>query len=133
MLQSVFPIHPRTQKAFKKFNISPLSSNILCLEPKSYLVFLSLQMNAQLVITDSGGVQEETTFLKKPCITLRNNTERPITILKGTNKLVKHNDNIYDEVKKIIYNEKNEYSESPEFWDGDTAKRIINIIRPNFK
>lgn len=101
----VFPVHPRTRKMMetyklrRKFNAVP---NLIITEPLGYLDFLSLMMNARYVLTDSGGIQEETTSLKIPCLTLRENTERPVTVDEGTNTLTGLNKNaIIKNIKKI--------------------------------
>jgi len=89
-IKLIFPVHPRTFKNFKKFDLkdSLINKNIILTEPLSYRDFVNLEKNAKFVLTDSGGIQEETTFFKVPCLTLRPNTERPITITEGTNELV---------------------------------------------
>ena len=103
--------------------------NLHLLEPIGYLDFLKLTSSAKVVLTDSGGIQEETTVLKIPCITLRENTERPITITEGTNRLVhidtedilKH----YNEIKANGFETKGKI---PKFWDGKAAQRIADIL-----
>tara|TARA_Y100001970_G_C14193557_1_gene836784 strand:- start:203 stop:1237 length:1035 start_codon:yes stop_codon:yes gene_type:complete len=123
----LFPCHPRTLKNIKNFNLE-LSNSIKLVPPLGYLEFLGLLSNCSFVLTDSGGIQEETTALKIPCITLRENTERPITIDVGTNILAGTNKkNILLEVKKII-NGNIKVGRIPELWDGKTAQRITKII-----
>lgn len=131
-LAVVFPLHPRTANNLEKFGLKEkLTSleNLYCLPPQGYLQFLYLMDNARMVLTDSGGIQEETTFLQIPCLTFRDSTERPITITLGTNKLiadlqpnsvVKAIDNILSgkELEGII----------PPLWDGKTAQRITAIL-----
>jgi len=123
----LFPCHPRTLNNIKIFNLK-LSKSIKLLSPLSYIEFLGLISNADFVLTDSGGIQEETTVLKVPCITLRENTERPITIEVGTNILAgTKSKKILNEVKKIINGEIKK-SDIPKFWDGKSSERISKII-----
>lgn len=121
----VFPVHPRTNKNLQDWDIS-FSKKIKFISPLGYRDFTFLEKNAGLVITDSGGVQEETTFLGVPCLTLRPNTERPITIKLGTNKLVTEQ-NLIREVDLILIN-KNRKGKIPPYWDGKTASRIAKIL-----
>ena len=128
-IKVVFPIHPRTRKNLDAFNlISLLHPNILLTEPIGYLDFLSLVKKSSLVLTDSGGIQEETTVLGIPCITLRNSTERPVTVKIGSNYLVGDNLTLALEKTKEILNGNQKSSEIPEFWDGKTAERIVDIL-----
>jgi UDP-N-acetylglucosamine 2-epimerase (non-hydrolysing) len=144
----VFPTHPRTLKQIKALNLEPafefhdswdvkpeqyykdgvLRRKIHCFEPLGYLDFLNLMAHAKVVLTDSGGIQEETTVLDIPCITLRDTTERPITLTEGTNVLV-HNDpqKIILEVEKILDGNRKR-SRCPSIWDGHTAERIVKIL-----
>jgi len=128
----IWPIHPRTQKMLKNFKLTKTIqklNNLRLLPPQGYLDFLNLEMNAKLVLTDSGGIQEETTILGVPCLTLRDETERPITVTAGTNHIVSldktkiHNliSKYYDSRKKVI-------AKRPPLWDDKTADRIIKII-----
>lgn len=128
----VFPIHPRTKNNISKFGLSEKLErikNLLLLEPQGYLEFLKLMENAAVVVTDSGGIQEETTFLKVPCLTLRDSTERPITILLGTNQLIPtlDSDVIFSKIKDVLNGNIKKGSEIP-FWDGKTAERITEIL-----
>jgi UDP-N-acetylglucosamine 2-epimerase (non-hydrolysing) len=101
-LPVVFPVHPRTRSRIADFGLPLLSRDFFLLDPKPYLEFLALQRRATVVITDSGGIQEETTFLSVPCLTVRENTERPATIELGTNQLVGRDVNLLRrEVLKI--------------------------------
>lgn len=124
----LFPVHPRTRRRLKEFDLAPKNPQLLLLEPIGYLDFLALQSHASLVLTDSGGIQEETTFLNVPCLTVRPNTERPVTISEGTNRLV---DFDYDSLLKAL---KSRISEDPPtrtipaLWDGHTAERIVEIF-----
>ncbi|MFA5932980.1 MAG: UDP-N-acetylglucosamine 2-epimerase (non-hydrolyzing) [Microgenomates group bacterium] len=121
----VFPVHPRTNKNLHDWGIT-VSKKLKFIPPLGYKDFTFLEKNAGLVITDSGGIQEETTFLGVPCLTLRPNTERPITIKLGTNKLVTEQ-SLLKEVDFIL-NEKNKKGKIPPFWDGQTASRITKIL-----
>ena len=124
----LFPIHPRTQKHVRDFGLS-MTNGIRTMEPLGYLEFLNLESTATLVLTDSGGLQEETTILGVPCLTLRRNTERPVTITHGTNIMVgPHKDRILDAFRRII-NGDWKPSDPPELWDGHAASRIVRIIR----
>jgi UDP-N-acetylglucosamine 2-epimerase (non-hydrolysing) len=128
----LFPCHPRTLKKLKEFNLlesPPFSSGaIRIIAPTGYIDFLHLEMNASFVMTDSGGVQEETTFMGIPCLTLRNTTEWSITLTRGTNTLVQNNaGKIIEEASRII-DGKGKRGSRPELWDGRTAERIVEII-----
>ena len=102
--------------------------NLLLLEPVGYLDFLCLMSNAALVMTDSGGIQEETTFLGVPCLTLMENTERPTTVEKGTNMIVScEKEKILHAAHKIL-NGKAKRGSIPKLWDGRTAERIVDIL-----
>jgi UDP-N-acetylglucosamine 2-epimerase (non-hydrolysing) len=147
-LPILFPVHPRTAKQVKAFEMessfqfhsSPdmkpeeyyeggaLKPKIHCFDPLGYLDFLNLMAHAKVVLTDSGGIQEETTVLNIPCITLRDTTERPITLTEGTNVLV-HDDpeKMVAEVKKVLDGQRRE-SRCPPHWDGHTAERIVAIL-----
>jgi len=131
-LKIIFPMHPRTRYNIQKLGLdSVLASipNLIVTEPLGYLDFLNLEMNADVVITDSGGIQEETTFLQIPCLTLRENTERPITITEGTNQLVKLDTKSISEAALNILEGKIKPGSIPKFWDGKTAERIVNIFK----
>jgi len=125
----IFPIHPRTTKRIGEFGLS--MKGIRTVDPLGYLEFLNLTSNAGLVLTDSGGLQEETTILGVPCLTLRHNTERPVTISHGTNIMVgPHKDRILDAFRRIAAGDWKP-SGPPEYWDGRAAERIIRVIRDN--
>jgi UDP-N-acetylglucosamine 2-epimerase (non-hydrolysing) len=127
----VFPAHPRTRKSIAEFGLGqPLEGQrILLIEPLGYLDFLKLEMNARLVMTDSGGMQEETTVLGIPCLTLRETTERPITISQGTNTLVgSDGPRIVEEAFKIL-DGKGKKGSCPELWDGKAAERIVAVLK----
>ena len=122
----IFPVHPRTQKLLSGLNLN--FENLHYVHPLGYLEFNYLVKHALSVITDSGGITEETTFLKIPCLTLRDNTERPETITIGTNELVGTNPKaIYAALNKIFTGDWKEGS-IPPFWDGKAAERIIEHI-----
>jgi UDP-N-acetylglucosamine 2-epimerase (non-hydrolysing) len=123
----LFPIHPRTAKSIQDFRLS--MNGIRTMEPVGYLEFLHLEASATVVLTDSGGLQEETTILGVPCLTLRNNTERPVTITNGTNVMVgTDKTRILDAFRRIM-SDGWKPSGPPEFWDGQAAERIVRIIR----
>ncbi len=122
----VFPMHPRTRKMYDQLEMH--FDNLIITGPMTYLEFIYLIKNALGVITDSGGITEETTVLKIPCLTLRNSTERPETITLGTNELVGTDaNNILPYLEKLIKG-KWKKGEIPELWDGKTAERIVNLI-----
>lgn len=121
----IFPVHPRTAPRLKEFGLHP---GIRTVEPMSYLPFLSLMASSRMVLTDSGGIQEETTVLGIPCLTMRHNTERPITCQIGTNVLVGTDpQRIVREAESII-DGKIHSSSIPEKWDGLAAERIVEIL-----
>jgi UDP-N-acetylglucosamine 2-epimerase (non-hydrolysing) len=131
----IFPIHPRTRKMVDQFGFSPrLSSGtpvrgIWMCEPLGYIDFLHLNMNARLVFTDSGGLQEETTVLGVPCITLRHNTERPITCVDGTNRIVGNGREPIVAAANEVLAESSVMARMPEKWDGKAAERIVQALR----
>jgi UDP-N-acetylglucosamine 2-epimerase (non-hydrolysing) len=130
-LKIVFPIHPRSQKMLNSFGLSgriESLKNLILIEPLGYLDFMQLMRRAKLVLTDSGGIQEETTYLGIPCLTMRENTERPVTVEVGTNNIVgSDTQRIIDESMKIIQ-DKTKSGRIPELWDGQAAERIVKII-----
>ena len=122
----VFPVHPRTRQRIAEFGID--TQRLHLLEPVPYIEFLSLQSRAAVVITDSGGIQEETTYLGVPCLTLRANTERPITVDIGTNILVGEDPTqLQSEVEKIAVG-RGKKGEIPPLWDGHTGERIASVL-----
>lgn len=124
----VYPIHPRAKKQLKVFNIEV--KRVMLIEPLDYLDFLQLESNAKLVLTDSGGVQEEACILRVPCVTLRYNTERPETLEVGANVIAGTNPyEIVDKAKKILDIDTN--WENP-FGDGEAGRRIVHILRKEF-
>ncbi len=118
----VLPLHPRTRKNMERWGIE---AEFVTLKPLRYTHFLSMMMGSGLVITDSGGVQEETSFLGIPCITLRPNTERPITLTLGTNELVKEPEDLPEAVRRRFGTHRETYIP---LWDGKTAGRIAQIL-----
>jgi UDP-N-acetylglucosamine 2-epimerase (non-hydrolysing) len=130
----VFPVHPRTRKNMAANNLLSVleeTKGLFLPEPLSYIRFMNLVFNCRFVITDSGGIQEETSYLGIPCLTVRDNTERPITITHGTNQLCKLDDVKMktDEVLRSPISKPNPI----EFWDGKTAGRIVNILRKEMR
>ena len=127
----IFPAHPRTASKIEEFGLAARieSSNIKLIKPLGYIDFLRLYSGAKLVLTDSGGLQEETTALSIPCLTLRENTERPVTIEMGTNELVGTNpEKIKRAAFKILENYSTENAKIPLLWDGKTAERICDVL-----
>jgi UDP-N-acetylglucosamine 2-epimerase (non-hydrolysing) len=127
----IFPIHPRTQKNIELFGLKERFGNlknVKIVEPIGYLDFINLMANAIFVLTDSGGIQEETTYLGIPCITMRDNTERPITVEVGTNYLIGLNVEEVIKVGNNLINGNVKTHKVPELWDGHVAERIIKII-----
>jgi UDP-N-acetylglucosamine 2-epimerase (non-hydrolysing) len=130
-IKIVWPIHPRVKNNMIKFDLYQKiekNENIMLLEPQSYLNFLKLVKNCLFVLTDSGGLQEETTYLKIPCITMRENTERPSTTTMGTNTLINSIAQAKNTIEQIL-NRQYKTGEIPKLWDGKTAARIIVILK----
>ena len=126
----IFPVHPRTRKQMVSFGILETARQfprLIITDPMNYLDTICLVEKAKFVITDSGGLQEETTYLKIPCLTVRPNTERPITITQGSNKLTSIKE-LSTDIEHILLNGCSQRSKIPELWDGNTGKRIINKI-----
>jgi len=125
-LHVIFPVHPRTRQRMATLGMN--STNLHLLEPLPYIEFLALQRRAKVVITDSGGIQEETTYLGVPCLTIRKNTERPITVDLGTNVLVGQDRNkLRSEITKILEG-KAKPGVIPPLWDGHAGDRIAQIL-----
>lgn len=131
-LPIIFPAHPRTRSRIEEFGLSESisRSNIKLVEPLGYLDFMRLYSGAKMVLTDSGGLQEETTVLGIPCLTLRKNTERPVTIEMGTNVLVGTDSNKIKQAAFDILNDKNpnQTGKIPPLWDGKAAARICDVL-----
>lgn len=130
----IFPIHPRTASRIKQFSLDKLldTPRICCLGPLGYLELLGVMSKARLVLTDSGGIQEETTALGVPCVTLRENTERPITVTEGTNTIVGTDvEKIHAAVAEII-DSGGKAGCVPELWDGHAAERIVVVLENTF-
>jgi UDP-N-acetylglucosamine 2-epimerase (non-hydrolysing) len=128
-LPLVFPIHPRTRKQLDAFGLwSGLaeSPGMLLCEPLGYLPFMNLVCGSALVITDSGGVQEETTYLRIPCLTVRPSTERPVTIWQGSNKLIQPQE-LETEARGIMAGQ-TVFDRVPPLWDGRTAERVVEVL-----
>ncbi|MDR6563607.1 MULTISPECIES: non-hydrolyzing UDP-N-acetylglucosamine 2-epimerase [unclassified Arcicella] len=128
----VLPIHPRTANNFKKFGLSErleAIEGLVLTEPQGYLEFLQLMQNATIIITDSGGIQEETTFLQIPCLTFRDSTERPITVEIGTNQLLADLNpvTVHEKFLEVLAG-KTKKGQIPPLWDGHTSERIADIL-----
>jgi UDP-N-acetylglucosamine 2-epimerase (non-hydrolysing) len=130
----LFPLHPRTRNNLRQFGIvqaTSQSENILYTEPLGYLEFLNLLQHATLVLTDSGGIQEEATYLNVPCITLRNNTERPVTVTLGSNYLVGTDPDRIEQTAFAVIDGNRKAGATPPLWDGKAGERIIDIACAN--
>jgi UDP-N-acetylglucosamine 2-epimerase (non-hydrolysing) len=125
----VYPIHPRSKKQIELFEID--ASDLTLIEPLDYLAFLQLESKAKLVLTDSGGVQEETCILNVPCITLRDNTERPETLEVGSNVLAGIDSKKILKAAKVSCAQKKVWINP--FGDGKTSSRIINLLKDKLK
>jgi UDP-N-acetylglucosamine 2-epimerase (non-hydrolysing) len=122
----VFPVHPRTRKMME--GLEPEHPGLRLIEPLGYLDFLSLLADAGAVLTDSGGIQEETTYLGVPCFTLRDNTERPVTLTSGTNTLLGLDPTAIARIPALLAERGEAPSEPPPLWDGQAAQRIADVI-----
>jgi len=126
----IFPVHPRSRKKMEAFDLlgdAGYTSKLIMPEPLSYVRFMNLVFNSRFAITDSGGLQEETSYLGIPCLTLRKNTERPVTITHGTNQLCDLED-VASRAEEILLGTMPD-PKSIELWDGRTAERIVGILR----
>ena len=127
----LFPVHPRTSKTLEKLDELPATINLV--EPQPYLEFNYLVRHAKAVITDSGGVTEETTVLGVPCLTLRNSTERPETVSQGTNELIGTNPNAIQPALDRLFTGQWKTGSIPDKWDGQTGKRIVKALEALLK
>ncbi|MBE3142730.1 MAG: UDP-N-acetylglucosamine 2-epimerase (non-hydrolyzing) [Planctomycetes bacterium] len=126
-LSVVFPVHPRTRKMLSEFDLMPpADTRLLLLDPIGYHASICLAENARLVLTDSGGLQEEATYFRTPCLTLRPTTERPVTVTMGSNRLTKF-DSLIDDVGTVLGGPERT-GQIPPLWDGHTAKRILEHL-----
>jgi UDP-N-acetylglucosamine 2-epimerase (non-hydrolysing) len=124
----VFPVHPRTRKEMEEIEVE--HPGLLLCEPLGYVDFLSLLADAGAVLTDSGGIQEETTYLGIPCFTLRDNTERPVTIRAGTNALLGLDPAAIAGIPAALATRPSNRPEPPPLWDGQAAQRIAEVLAP---
>ena len=124
----VFPVHPRTEASMQRWGLSFSSPGMRVVEPLGYVEFLSLVQDSAGVLTDSGGMQEETTYLGIPCFTLRDNTERPVTCELGTNVLLGLAPERIREVPGLIARARAQDAEVPPGWDGDAAERLVDVL-----
>ena len=131
-LPLVFPVHPRTRANLEKFDIS-LGPDITLVGPQGYMAFLDLWKDAALVLTDSGGLQEETTALGVPCVTLRENTERPVTVEEGTNVLAGTSPQAITAAAAQILRGEGKQGRRPHLWDGKAAERIVAVLESELK
>jgi UDP-N-acetylglucosamine 2-epimerase (non-hydrolysing) len=129
-IRVVFPIHPRTRKRIGSLGGWSPNPNVRLVDPIGYIEFLALQMKATMVVTDSGGIQEETTYLRVPCLTVRRNTERPVTATMGTNVLVgQDTDRLLTEARRILSGDART-GHVPPLWDGRAGSRIADLVMP---
>jgi len=126
--QVVFPVHPRTRDRLRAIAWHPQDERVQLLEPVSYREMLGLVMGSDLVITDSGGLQEETSFLGIPCLTVRPNTERPITCAEGTNRLVAPRGEALREAARAAWGQRRHPPPCIERWDGKAAERTVAVL-----
>ena len=127
----IFPTHPRTAKMFLDLGIK--SDNLFIVEPMGYLEFNYLVKHSKAVITDSGGITEETTMMNIPCLTIRDNTERPETISIGTNELIGTDPKAIKPALGILFDGKWKKGSIPDLWDGNSAERVVNILIEKFQ
>lgn len=131
-LPVIFAVHPRTRKSLEAMNAKArlgANSRLIMVDPQGYLESLSIMLQAKVVVTDSGGMQEETTALNIPCLTLRDNTERPVTIKKGSNTLIKGDWKIFRRcIEKLVKGKLGTNNGKIPYWDGKTGQRILGIL-----
>jgi UDP-N-acetylglucosamine 2-epimerase (non-hydrolysing) len=124
----IFPVHPRTRHVLERIGIEPDERHVLLIEPLGYLDFMKLMRYSSIVLTDSGGIQEETTALGIPCLTIRDNTERPVTVTVGTNRLVgTRPERVVAEAREALRHG-GSGAKIPDRWDGQAAPRIAQVI-----
>ncbi|MFZ0391309.1 MAG: UDP-N-acetylglucosamine 2-epimerase, partial [Calditrichia bacterium] len=132
-LPVAFPVHPRTEKNLETFGLAQEVRNnkgFRMVPPLGYLDFIHLESKARFILTDSGGLQEETTWLSIPCLTVRENTERPVTVEAGTNEIMGRDTEKIEEAARRILQGEWKKGRIPEFWDGNAAERIVDVLRP---
>jgi UDP-N-acetylglucosamine 2-epimerase (non-hydrolysing) len=132
-LPLVFTVHPRTRKRLEEFNLMERLKalrRMTVTDPLGYIEFMNLVVSSRAAITDSGGVQEETTYLGIPCLTLRENTERPITVSHGTNRLIKASE-LCQRVSEVLAN-RWQIGQRPDNWDGKTAARCADALERRY-
>jgi UDP-N-acetylglucosamine 2-epimerase (non-hydrolysing) len=133
----IWPIHPRTKKNIELFGFNDklkTMNNLIITNPLGYTDFMNLIINCEFVITDSGGIQEEATYLKKFCITLRDETERPVTLMTGFNILTGNDkDKIFNTINNILNKKYDEKGFTPDYWDGKASRRIVEIINEKYE
>ncbi|MES1245220.1 MAG: UDP-N-acetylglucosamine 2-epimerase (non-hydrolyzing) [Acidobacteriota bacterium] len=130
-LPVVFPVHPRTERALRGAGLEPALAedpHVILTEPLGYLEFLSLSSQARLIVTDSGGLQEEATALGIPCLTLRDTTERPITVEEGTSTLVGNNWTLFDRLVDSVLEGRYKKGRCPQLWDGRAGRRVAKEV-----
>jgi len=131
-LPIIFPVHPRARESISRYISSMINHNLQLIEPLNYLDFLRLMSSARMILTDSGGIQEETTYLGIPCLTLRSNTERPITVEMGTNTLVGQDMELLTSRFNALLEDDTTWDRRPPrgilLWEGNAAKRIVNVL-----
>jgi UDP-N-acetylglucosamine 2-epimerase (non-hydrolysing) len=126
-LPLAFPVHPRTRANIERFGID-MGPHVELLGPQAYMPFLFLWKDAVVVLTDSGGMQEETTALGVPCVTIRENTERPVTVDEGTNVLAGTDPHRVIELAREVIAGRGKRGRRPALWDGHAAMRIVNVL-----
>ena len=127
-LPAVFPVHPRTRVRLAEMGISLEAEGLIVTEPLGYLEFLGLSSQARLIVTDSGGLQEESTALEIPCLTLRDTTERPVTVAEGTSTLVGNDWDLLDRLIEDVLEGRYKTGKCPELWDGRAGERVAREV-----
>jgi UDP-N-acetylglucosamine 2-epimerase (non-hydrolysing) len=127
-VQVIFPVHPRTRRRLGQLRVEDVGFRLLLAEPLGYLEFLWLQQHAAVVVTDSGGIQEETTYLGVPCLTMRENTERPVTVDVGTNKLIGKDTELLKKEVEHVLEGRAKKGTIPPLWDGKAGERLVEVL-----